>query len=172
MRFRLGRLKTINFGRGGVRFEGAGMQMTIGERLRKLRKEKKLFQKDIGQRTGLPQSYLSQVENGHTTPGIQTLEKLTRALGIPMHQLFHDGDHPSQRPEPSNGAPVDDPFPSHSGLDSHFLNGLHQLLRRIDESDRNLLFSIALEMACRSPQLKARQRNSRSVVPNLQDAET
>ena len=42
----------------------------IGERLRDIRKEKKLSQGDLEERTGLSRCYLSRIENGHTTPSI------------------------------------------------------------------------------------------------------
>ena len=41
---------------------------------------KKLSQGDIEKRTGLLRCYISRVENGHTVPAIETLEKLARAL--------------------------------------------------------------------------------------------
>ena len=47
----------------------------IGERLRDIRKEKQLSQGDLEERTGLSRCYLSRIENGHTTPSIETLEK-------------------------------------------------------------------------------------------------
>jgi transcriptional regulator with XRE-family HTH domain len=54
--------------------------MIIGDRLRELREEKTLSQGDIEKRTGLLRCYISRVENGHTVPAIETLEKLARAL--------------------------------------------------------------------------------------------
>ena len=53
--------------------------MVISDRLRQLREEKKLSQGDIEIRTGLLRCYISRVENGHTVPSIETLEKLARA---------------------------------------------------------------------------------------------
>ncbi len=50
--------------------------MIIGDRLREMREEKKLSQGDIEKRTGLLRCYISRVENGHTVPAIETLEKL------------------------------------------------------------------------------------------------
>lgn len=125
------------------------MQMTIGERLRTLRREKKLSQKEIGESTGLPQSYLSLVENGHTVPGIQTLEKLSRALGLPMYQLFRDGELPSELAAASEEPISIDVSTGSTRTDGRFLVKFHQLLGRIDENDRRLLFSIAQEMANR-----------------------
>lgn len=66
--------------------------MLIGERLRDLREQKKMSQGDIEKRTGLLRCYISRVENGHTVPAIETLEKMARAFQIPLYQLFYDGD--------------------------------------------------------------------------------
>src|ERR1700738_5053090 len=60
-----------------LKFKGG--QMVISDRLRELREEKKLSQGDIEKRTGLLRCYISRVENGHTVPAIETLEKLARA---------------------------------------------------------------------------------------------
>ena len=62
--------------------------MDICERLRQLREVKNLSQGDIEQRTGLLRCYISRVENGHTVPSLETLEKISRALEVPMYQLF------------------------------------------------------------------------------------
>ena len=59
--------------------------MVIGERLKTLREYKKMSQGDIEKRTGLLRVYISRVENGHTVPAIETLEKLARAMEIPMY---------------------------------------------------------------------------------------
>jgi transcriptional regulator with XRE-family HTH domain len=68
--------------------------MIIGDRLRALREERKLSQGDIEKRTGLLRCYLSRVENGHTVPSVETLEKLARAFEVPLYKLFYDGDKP------------------------------------------------------------------------------
>src|SRR6476646_9452428 len=72
--------------------------MIIGDRLRELREEKKLSQGDIEKRTGLLRCYISRVENGHTVPAIETLEKMARALEVPLYQLFYDGEEPPKLP--------------------------------------------------------------------------
>jgi transcriptional regulator with XRE-family HTH domain len=71
-----------------------GSLMIIGDRLRALREQKGLSQGEIQQRTGLFCCYISRVENGHTVPGIATLEKLARALEVPMYELFYEGEEP------------------------------------------------------------------------------
>jgi transcriptional regulator with XRE-family HTH domain len=40
-----------------------------------LREDKKLSQGDIDHRCGLLRRYISRVENGHTVPNVETLEK-------------------------------------------------------------------------------------------------
>jgi transcriptional regulator with XRE-family HTH domain len=62
--------------------------MMIGERLRAIREAKKMSQGDIEKRTGLFRCYVSRVENGHTVPAIETLEKWARALDVHLAQLF------------------------------------------------------------------------------------
>jgi transcriptional regulator with XRE-family HTH domain len=62
--------------------------MIVGERLKAVRESKKMSQGDIEERTGLLRCYVSRVENGHTVPAIETLEKWTKSLGITMSQLF------------------------------------------------------------------------------------
>jgi transcriptional regulator with XRE-family HTH domain len=56
--------------------------MVIGERLKDLREQKKMSQGDVEKRTGLLRWYISRVENGHTVPSVDTLEKMARALEI------------------------------------------------------------------------------------------
>jgi len=57
--------------------------MVIGERLRDVRKGKNLSQGDIEKRTGLLRCYISRVENGHTVPSVETLERLAGAMEVP-----------------------------------------------------------------------------------------
>jgi transcriptional regulator with XRE-family HTH domain len=61
--------------------------MVIGDRLRELREAKMLSQGDIERRTGLLRCYISRVENGHIVPSVDTLEKLARALEVPISTL-------------------------------------------------------------------------------------
>ena len=65
--------------------------MVIGDRLKELRAQKKMTQGDIEKRTGLLRCYISRVENGATVPSVSTLEKLAKALEVPLYRLFHDG---------------------------------------------------------------------------------
>jgi transcriptional regulator with XRE-family HTH domain len=66
--------------------------MIVGDRLRELREAKHLSQGDIEKRTGLLRCYISRVENGYTVPAVETLEKMARALELPLYHLMYDGD--------------------------------------------------------------------------------
>ncbi len=72
--------------------------MLIGDHLRSIREAKKLSQGDIERRTGLLRPYVSRVENGHTIPSVETLEKWARALEVPLYQLFYEGTEPPKLP--------------------------------------------------------------------------
>jgi transcriptional regulator with XRE-family HTH domain len=64
----------------------------VGQRLQALREHKNLSQGDIEKKTGLLRCYVSGVENGHTVPALETLEKFARALEVPLCALLYDGD--------------------------------------------------------------------------------
>ncbi|HVS88219.1 MAG TPA: helix-turn-helix transcriptional regulator [Candidatus Acidoferrum sp.] len=96
--------------------------MIIGDRLRALREEKKLSQGDIEERTGLIRCYVSRVENNHTIPAIETLEKMARALEIPMYQLFYDGEKPPKLPNLLKRKSSDEIAWGSSGKDARYLS--------------------------------------------------
>jgi transcriptional regulator with XRE-family HTH domain len=119
----------------------------IGDRLRDIRQEKKLSQGDVEKRTGLLRCYISRVENGHTVPAIETLEKLARALECPLYQLFYDGEKPPELPNLLKRTSSDDIAWGSSGKDARFLTKLRRLLSRLDEGDRHLLLALVQKMA-------------------------
>jgi transcriptional regulator with XRE-family HTH domain len=80
----------------------------IGERLRTLREEKKFSQGDVEKRTKLLLCHISRVENGHTVPAVETLEKFARALEVPMYELFYDGEKPPKLPNLPKRKTADD----------------------------------------------------------------
>src|SRR6201985_1076883 len=121
--------------------------MIIGDRLRALREEKKLSQGDIEKRTGLLRCYISRVENGHTVPSIETLEKLARALEVPLYQLFYEGDEPPKLPSLLKRKTSDDIAWGDSGKHALYLRKLTQCLRKSAETDRKLLLAMTQKMA-------------------------
>jgi transcriptional regulator with XRE-family HTH domain len=121
--------------------------MIIGDRLRELREEKKLSQGDIEKRTGLLRCYISRVENGHTVPAIETLEKLARALEVPLYQLFYEGDEPPKLPNLLKRKTSDDIVWGSSGKHAVYLHKLRKCLSKAEEVDRKLLLAMAQKMA-------------------------
>ena len=119
--------------------------MIIGERVKFLREQKKLSQGEIEKRAGLQRVYISRVENGHTVPSIETLEKFARALEIPMYQLFYDGEKP---PAPEIPKSADDGWGS-SGRDARTLDKFRRLFRRTNKADQKLLLFLARKMSQR-----------------------
>ncbi|MGB8476481.1 MAG: helix-turn-helix transcriptional regulator [Candidatus Acidiferrum sp.] len=123
--------------------------MIIGERLRVLREEKKLSQGDIEKRTGLLRCYLSRVENGHTIPAIETLEKLARALDMPLYQLLYDGDQPPRPDVPASWTDSRGNGWGSSGKDLRFMRKLRHLLSKMQAEDRQLLLFTVQRMTKR-----------------------
>jgi transcriptional regulator with XRE-family HTH domain len=122
--------------------------MIIGDRLRVLREDKKLSQGDIEKRTGLLRCYISRVENGHTVPAIETLEKMARAFEVPMYQLFYDGEEPPKLINLPKRKSTDDAWGT-TGKDARYLNKLRRVLGKSDDEHRKLVMLMAQKMARR-----------------------
>jgi transcriptional regulator with XRE-family HTH domain len=121
--------------------------MLIGDRLRELREQKNFSQGDIEKRTGLLRCYISRLENAHTVPAVPTLEKLARALEVPMYQLFYDGAEPPKVPNLIARKASDDIAWGSSGKDAEFLRKLRRLLGKAEEQDRKLVLYTLQKMA-------------------------
>src|SRR5882757_5843737 len=117
--------------------------MDIGHRLTSLREEKKLSQGDIEKRTGLLRCYISRVENGHTVPAVVTLEKMARAMEMPLYQLLYDGPEP---PAALDGDRERSAKWGSVGKDARFLNKLCRFLAKTTANDRELLLSFAQQL--------------------------
>jgi transcriptional regulator with XRE-family HTH domain len=120
--------------------------MVIGERLKGLREVKKMSQGDVEKRAGLLRCYISRVENGHTVPSVDTLEKMTRALEIPLYRLFTDDSRikkPKIPPDKIPSLAVDT-------KQNHELHVFAKLFSRMNEKNLRLLFHMASKMANRA----------------------
>jgi len=120
--------------------------MIIGDRLRELREEKKLSQGDMEERTGLFRCYVSRVENGHTIPAIETLEKMARALEVPMYQVFYDGEEPPKLPNLPKRKSSDEIARGSVGKEARYLSKLRRVLGKANEQDRKLIMQLAQKM--------------------------
>ncbi len=66
---------------------------TIGERLRRMRKARKVTQMELAERTGVAHSTVVRIERGQTKPKIETIEKFAQVLGVDPKGLVF-GDEP------------------------------------------------------------------------------
>lgn len=124
--------------------------MIIGKRLRQLREAKRVSQGDVEKRTGLLPCYTSRVENGHTVPSIQTLEKYAKALEEPLYRFFYDGEIPSEMrksfsAENSDGSP---------GNNAPELRLFARAFAKMKARDRRLILLLAAKMVRKAERLK------------------
>ena len=116
--------------------------LMIGERLRAIRESKNLSQGDIEQRTGMLRCYTSRVENGHTVPSIDTLQKYAQALEIPLYQLFYDGE---EAPKKIKGLDLDGSKMSNS--ERREIEGLGRKFTKLKERDKGLVRLLVAKLA-------------------------
>jgi transcriptional regulator with XRE-family HTH domain len=110
--------------------------MNIGKRLVAMRASRQLSQGDIERRTGLLRCYVSRVENGHTIPSLETLQRWANALEVEVYQLFVEG-------EETAGVNYAGVMEDLDGIDRRLLS----VLRRVNKADRRLVLSMANKMA-------------------------
>jgi transcriptional regulator with XRE-family HTH domain len=123
----------------------AGGTMVIGEKLKNLRTQRNMSQGDVEKRTGLLRCYVSRVENGHLVPSLDTLQKMARALGVPMYRLFTDEDHakkPNIPTETIQSRRVD-------SKQDRELRTFAKFFSRMGDRERGLLIHMASKMANR-----------------------
>jgi DNA-binding XRE family transcriptional regulator len=63
----------------------------VGTKVREMRAKKEWTQADLAERAKLPQSHISRIESGKVSPSSQTIEKIAKALGLPL-TTFYDVD--------------------------------------------------------------------------------
>jgi transcriptional regulator with XRE-family HTH domain len=112
--------------------------MNIGVTIRGFRLQKGMSQGDIEKRTGLLRCYLSRVENGHTVPSIETLQKIAGALELPLSQMF---DEQPVREVPGLSLDEDE---------IRFLTQVQKYSAHLNESDRRLLLAMVRKFAATS----------------------
>jgi transcriptional regulator with XRE-family HTH domain len=120
--------------------------MVIGEKVRNLRAQKNMSQGDMEKRTGLLRCYISRVENGHTVPSVDTLEKIARALEVPMYRLFTDEDHVKKPNIPAE----DIRSRAANSKQEREVWAFAKYFSRMRDKDRGLLIHMASKMANRA----------------------
>ncbi|MBA2877992.1 transcriptional regulator with XRE-family HTH domain [Anoxybacillus kamchatkensis] len=62
--------------------------MHVGEKVRKIRNEKKLSLRQLATMTDMNHAYLSRIENGKVQPSVESLIKIAKALGCDVADFF------------------------------------------------------------------------------------
>jgi transcriptional regulator with XRE-family HTH domain len=125
--------------------------MLIGSRLRQLREQKQMSQGDIEERIGLLRCYISRVENGHTVPSLETLERFAAVLDVPLYQLFYPGEEAPPTPSLTPRKTLEEITAENGAMegDAQFLVKLTTVLTRLAEPDRDVVLSLAKRLATR-----------------------
>jgi transcriptional regulator with XRE-family HTH domain len=125
--------------------------MVIGTKLRSLREQKGLSQGDIEKSTGLLRCYISRIENGHTIPSLETLERFAGALDIPLYELFYAGNGEAPTPNLLQRKSLDDlaDEPGKAGEEARFMLQFKGVLAQLGDLDRDVLLTLAKKLATR-----------------------
>lgn len=110
--------------------------MNIGSTIRAYRLQKGMSQGDIEKRTGLLRCYLSRVENGHTVPSLETLQKIAYALDLQLAQFFSD-----------EAVSREMSTLRLSEEEIRFLTQIQRYASRLSENDRKLLLAMVRKFA-------------------------
>lgn len=108
----------------------------IGGTIRDFRLQRGMSQGDIEKRTGLLRCYLSRVENGHTVPSLETLQKIAGALDLQLSEFFA---------ESSVGREVSSLNLSEEEI--RFLTQVQRYSAHLNDSDRRLLLAMVRKFA-------------------------
>ena len=65
----------------------------ISEKLRALRKSRKMTLKDVADGAGCTSAYISQLEKGRANPSIATLKKISSVFGVKISDFFLDNEY-------------------------------------------------------------------------------
>ncbi len=125
--------------------------MVIGERLRSLREEKGMSQGDIEKSTGVLRCYISRIENGHTIPSLETLERFAAALDVPLYKLFYsdNGDSPTTHLVDRKSLDEMAEQPGKAGEEARFLLQFKSVMAKLGDLDRDVVLTVAKKLAAR-----------------------
>ena len=65
------------------------LYMELGDCIKKIREAKGLSQKEVALSCKMDMGNYSRIENGKTDPSFNTVVKITKALGVELHELFN-----------------------------------------------------------------------------------
>lgn len=75
--------------------------MNVGERIKRLRKERKLTLRELSEKVDISISFLSDIENGRSNPSLERLKSIAEALDTTVSYLLGEEDN-SIKGQPDN----------------------------------------------------------------------
>ena len=101
--------------------------MTVGEKIKQLRKDKGLQQKAVAFEVGLDQSNYNKVENGKREPSVEVLQKLSVILGVTVDELLSPDDNKQPVPVTVEDKTVSEKI---------------RLVEQLEEEDKNVIYKM------------------------------
>lgn len=69
--------------------------MTVGHRIKNLRKEKNMTLRELSHKTGISVSFLSDIENGRSNPSLERLKDIAGVLDVTVSFLMGEEEKAS-----------------------------------------------------------------------------
>jgi len=73
----------------------------IGEKILMLRRQLNITQTQLARKAGLANSTICDIEKGRLVPSIKTLEKIAKALNVPLASFFMDSNYVNNETAPT-----------------------------------------------------------------------
>lgn len=105
----------------------------LAQRIRELRKGRRLTQRGLAERAGLSETFISYVERGQKSISIDSLYRISVALGVPLSLLTSVGT--SRQSVPSAGAERILAFVLHGHPPTRIRRAYEVLQRMLDEGE-------------------------------------
>ena len=73
-----------------LKFEAMNIKEKFGRKIKELRKEKNISQEKLANLAEIDRTYLPTIEKGERNVSIEVVEKLAKALGVRIKDLFDE----------------------------------------------------------------------------------
>jgi len=110
-----------------INFDPNFNSMTVGEKIKQLRKDKGLQQKTVATDVGLDQSNYNKVENGRREPSVEVLQKLSVILEVTVDELLNSEDKKQPTPVTVEDKTVSEKI---------------RLVEQLEEEDKNVIYKM------------------------------
>jgi transcriptional regulator with XRE-family HTH domain len=112
----------------------ADLQETMGQVIRRERQERRLTIKELGDKAGLSEIYVSEIERGKKYPSARVLERLAEALDLSVADLlFLVADEIRREREPVRTSAIGFVLPATPGQPRR--QAIRQMVDLLDEGD-------------------------------------